>query len=171
MGHALRQGARHWEYVQDDTIYGVPRDELLDGTYHAHLAKMIRISRPKVDLSEHMRLAGDAGGGGDVMSAFLGAAAKPRLSKTESKQPSGSCELAVVDAEGNWVQMMDTLQGSGIPGMVIGGVPMVGSHADLRRPTKSDGRHFGERRQGPLHHRQYTGVEKWPSGSVGRFAG
>ncbi len=25
--------------------------------------------------------------------------------------------------------MMDTLQGSGIPGMVIGGVPMVGSHA------------------------------------------
>ena len=129
MGHALRQGARHWEYVQDDTIYGVPRDELLDGTYHAHLAKMIRISRPKVDLSEHMRLAGDAGGGGDVMSAFLGAAAKPRLSKTESKQPSGSCELAVVDAEGNWVQMMDTLQGSGIPGMVIGGVPMVGSHA------------------------------------------
>jgi gamma-glutamyltranspeptidase/glutathione hydrolase len=27
------------------------------------------------------------------------------------------------------VQMMDTLQGSGIPGQVIGGVPMVGSHA------------------------------------------
>jgi gamma-glutamyltranspeptidase / glutathione hydrolase len=129
MGHALRQGARHWEYVQDDTVYGVPREELLDDTYHAHLAKMIRISRPKVDLSEHMRLAGDAGGGGDLMSAFLGAAAKPRLAKSESKQPSGSCELAVVDAAGNWVQMMDTLQGSGIPGMVVGGVPMVGSHA------------------------------------------
>lgn len=27
--------------------------------------------------------------------------------------------------------MMDTLQGSGIPGMVIGGVPMVGSHASF----------------------------------------
>jgi gamma-glutamyltranspeptidase/glutathione hydrolase len=129
MGHALRQGARHWEYVQDDAIYGVPRTELLDDTYHAHLAKMIRISRPRVDLTEHIRLAGDAGSGADFMSAFLGGAAKPRLAKTESTQPSGSCELAVVDAEGNWVQMMDTLQGSGIPGMVIGGVPMVGSHS------------------------------------------
>ena len=38
-------------------------------------------------------------------------------------------DFTVVDQDGNWVQMMDTLQGSGIPGMVIGGVPMVGSHA------------------------------------------
>ena len=129
MGQALRQGARHWEYVQDDAIYGVPRAELLDDSYHAHLAKLIRISRPKVDLSEHIRLAGDAGAGGDVMSAFLGAAGRPRVAKSDTKQPSGSCELAVVDAQGNWVQMMDTLQGSGIPGMVIDGVPMVGSHA------------------------------------------
>ncbi|HEX3395128.1 MAG TPA: gamma-glutamyltransferase [Steroidobacteraceae bacterium] len=129
MGQALRQGARHWEFVQDDAIYGVPRAELLDDSYHAHLAKLIRISRPKVDLSEHIRLAGEAGGGGDVMSAFSGAAGRPRIAKTDSKQPSGSCELAVVDAQGNWVQMMDTLQGSGIPGMVVGGVPMVGSHA------------------------------------------
>lgn len=29
---------------------------------------------------------------------------------------------------GNWVQMMNTLQSGGIPGAVIGGVPMVGSH-------------------------------------------
>ena len=129
MGQALRQGARHWEYVQDDAIYGVPRAELLDDSYHAHLAKLIRVSRPKVDLSEHIRLAGDAGGGGDVMSSFLGAAGRPRVAKSDTKQPSGSCELAVVDAQGNWVQMMDTLQGSGIPGMVIDGVPMVGSHA------------------------------------------
>ncbi len=129
MGQALRQGARHWEYVQDDAIYGVPRAELLDDSYHAHLAKLIRISRPKVDLSEHIRLAGDAGSGGDVMSSFLGAAGRPRVAKSDTKQPSGSCELAVVDAQGNWVQMMDTLQGSGIPGMVIDGVPMVGSHA------------------------------------------
>jgi gamma-glutamyltranspeptidase/glutathione hydrolase len=129
MGQALRQGARHWEFVQDDAIYGVPRAELLDDAYHAHLAKLIRVSRPKVDLSEHIRLAGDAGGGADAMSAFLGAAGRPRVAKTDTKQPSGSCELAVVDAQGNWVQMMDTLQGSGIPGMVIGGVPMVGSHA------------------------------------------
>jgi len=105
------------------------RDELLDDAYHAHLAKLISKSRPKVDLTQHIKLAGDAGGAGDMMSSFAGAGGKPRLANSEQKQPSGSCELAVVDKDGNWVQMMDTLQGSGIPGMVIDGVPMVGSHA------------------------------------------
>jgi gamma-glutamyltranspeptidase/glutathione hydrolase len=123
MGHALRQGARHWEYAQDPTIYGVPSDEVLDDAYHAHLAKMIWGSRPKVDLTQHVKLAGDAPGGG---GSFL-VAAKPRMVNPVEKQPTGSCELAVVDAEGNWVQMMDTLQGSGIPGQVVGGVPMVGA--------------------------------------------
>jgi gamma-glutamyltranspeptidase / glutathione hydrolase len=129
MGHALRQASRHWEYAQDDTIYGVPREEILDDGYHAHLAKMIRRARPKVDLSEHIRLAGDATAGADFLSAFAGSGGKPRLGDSQSKQPTGSCEIAVVDSEGNWVQMMDTLQGSGIPGMVLGGVPMVGSHS------------------------------------------
>ena len=58
-----------------------------------------------------------------------GPSGKPRLVNHEEKQPSGSCEIAVVDAEGNWCQFMDTLQGSGIPGQVVGGIPMVGSHA------------------------------------------
>jgi gamma-glutamyltranspeptidase/glutathione hydrolase len=129
MGHALRQAARHWEYAQDDTIYGVPRDEILNDDYHAHLAKMIRKSRPKVDLTEHIRLTGDAAKAGDIMAALSAAGSKPRLGESESGRPSGSCEIAVVDAHGNWVQMMDTLQGSGIPGMVVGGVPMVGSHS------------------------------------------
>ena len=129
MGHALRQGGRHWEFAQDDTVYGVPREELLDDAYHSHLAKLIRKARPKVDLTEHIRLAAESGAGGDSMSAFGGANGRPRLAKSHSHQPSGSCELAVVDSEGNWVQMMNTLQGSGIPGMVIGGVPMVGSHS------------------------------------------
>jgi len=130
MGHALRQGARHWEYVQDDTIYGVPREELLDRDYHAHLAKLIRKSRPLVDLTEHIRLAGGlATGGKDVMSGYAGGGGWPRGGDSVAKQPSGSCEIAVADAEGNWVQIMNTGQGSGIPGMVIGGVPMWGSHA------------------------------------------
>lgn len=131
LGHALRQAQRHWEYAQDDAVYGVPRDEVLDDGYHAHLAKMIARSRPKVDLSGHIRLAGDGAAGGDLMSNFTGAGGRPRLAPardSENRQPSGSCELAIVDAQGNWVQMMNTLQGSGIPGMVVGGVPMVGSH-------------------------------------------
>jgi gamma-glutamyltranspeptidase/glutathione hydrolase len=130
MGHALRQAGRHWEYAQDDTIYGVPRDEVLDDDYHAHLAKMICKSRPRVDLREHIQLAGNSEmGGADVMSAYAGTGGRPRLGDAEAKQPSGSCEIAVVDAQGNWVQMMNTLQGSGIPGMVVGGVPMIGSHS------------------------------------------
>lgn len=129
MGHALRQGQRHWEYAQDDHVYGVPREELLDEGYHAYLARMIHKSRPKLDLTEHIKLAGEAPIGGDLMAAFAGGGARPRLGRSDTDQPSGSCELAVVDAAGNWVQMMNTLQGSGIPGMVIGGVPMVGSHS------------------------------------------
>jgi gamma-glutamyltranspeptidase/glutathione hydrolase len=130
MGHALRQAARHWEYAQDETIYGVPRDEVLDDAYHAHLAKLIRKSRPKVDLTEHIRLSGDApGSNGMALYGGQPPAGKPRRVTIEPNQPVGSCEIAVVDCQGNWVQMMNTLQGSGIPGQVIGGVPMVGSHA------------------------------------------
>ena len=40
-----------------------------------------------------------------------------------------TCELSIVDEIGNWVQMTHTLQSGGIPGMVIGGVPMSGSNA------------------------------------------
>lgn len=130
MGHALRQASRHWEYAQDETIYGVPRDEVLDDAYHAHLAKMIHRSRPKVDLTEHIRLSGDSPGStGLALYGGQPPSGRPRRMTSEPHDPVGSCEIAVVDSHGNWVQMMNTLQGSGIPGQVIGGVPMVGSHA------------------------------------------
>jgi gamma-glutamyltranspeptidase/glutathione hydrolase len=130
MAHALRQATRHWEYAADDSFYGVPRDELLDDGYHAHLARLLYKSRPKVDLSEHVRLSGPGGGGSEMWSAFgWGGGGPPTRGRSDTDQPTGSCELAIVDADGNWVQMMNTLQGSGIPGMVVGGVPMVGSHA------------------------------------------
>ncbi|WP_458309545.1 gamma-glutamyltransferase [Sphingosinicella rhizophila] len=130
MGNALRHGARHWEYAHDDQFFDVPRDAVLDDFYHAHLAKLIRGSRPKVDLSDHVRLSGDsASSSADYLSQFGGSGGKPRLAKHQEKQPTGSCEIAVVDAEGNWCQFMDTLQASGIPGQVVGGIPMVGSHA------------------------------------------
>jgi gamma-glutamyltranspeptidase/glutathione hydrolase len=138
MGHALRQATRHWEYVQDDTIYGVPREEVLDDGYHAHLAKMIRKSRPKVDLTEHIRLVGDmVGPAQDTFSFYAGTGAKVYRGDSESKQPTGSCEISVVDSEGNWVQAMNTLQGSGIPGMVIDGVYMLGCNATFGRLTSS----------------------------------
>ena len=80
-----------------------------------------------MDLTEHIRLSGEFGGTVELLSDSGGG--KPRSGDSHCKQPSGSCEIAAVDTDGNWVQMMNTLQGSGIPGMVIGGVPMVGSHA------------------------------------------
>jgi gamma-glutamyltranspeptidase/glutathione hydrolase len=130
MGHALRHAARHWEYAQDETIYGVPRDEVLDDGYHEHLAKLIRKSRPKVDLTEHIRLSGDAPSStGMALYGGQPPAGRPRRMPADPTEPVGSCEIAVVDSQGNWVQMMNTLQGSGIPGQVIGGVPMIGSHA------------------------------------------
>ena len=128
MGHALRQASRHWEFAQDDRIYEIPRDEILDDGYHSHLAKMILKSRPKVDLSGHIKLAGDLVSG-DIMTSLATSSSRPRLGSSIADQPSGSCEIAVVDSAGNWMQLMNTLQGSGIPGMVIGGIPMVGSHA------------------------------------------
>jgi gamma-glutamyltranspeptidase / glutathione hydrolase len=138
MGHALRQSARHWEYAQDETIYGVPREEILDDSYHAHLARMIRSSRPKVDLTEHIRLVGEmVGPAQDTLTSYNGSGAKVGRGDSESKQPTGSCEIAVVDGDGNWMQTMNTIQGSGIPGMVIDGVSMLGSNATFGRLMSS----------------------------------
>jgi gamma-glutamyltranspeptidase/glutathione hydrolase len=75
---------------------------------------VLRRSRPKIDLTEHVELV--------VGTAGMDAAGAPKV-------PAGSCELSIVDADGNWVQMMNTLQSGGIPGEVVAGVPMVGSHA------------------------------------------
>src|SRR3546814_14794183 len=92
-----RQGARHWEYARDDQVYGGPRAEVLDDDYHKHLAMLIRGSRPKVDMTDHIRLSGDGTGATDMMSQLGGAGGKPRLVKHDDKQPSGSCEIAVVE--------------------------------------------------------------------------
>src|SRR3546814_5621674 len=80
-----RQGARHWEYARDDQVYGGPRAEVLDDDYHKHLAMLIRGSRPKVDMTDHIRLSGDGTGATDMMSQLGGAGGKPRLVKHDDK--------------------------------------------------------------------------------------
>jgi gamma-glutamyltranspeptidase/glutathione hydrolase len=90
---------------------------------------VLRDSRPHQDLTDHVeavkgRLAMDASG-------------------LAAKQPTGSCELSIVDQHGNWVQMMNTLQGGGIPGEVIGGVNMVGSHSITSLQAAISGWHAG----------------------------
>lgn len=121
MAHALRWADRETGYLHDPAIFALPADVWLDRQYHDYIARILIDSRPKVDLSDHVV----ATAGRPVLAAAgsaLGTAEKPR-------QPLGSCELSIVDGEGNWVQMMHTLQTGGIPGAVVDGIPMVGSHA------------------------------------------
>ncbi len=121
--HAMRQGLYYCGMIGDPTVadYGV--EAILDDGFHASIARIIRGLKPKIDLTQHVALT--AGPGLPGMSA----AGKPTGGDARTKQPTGSCELAVVDRDGNWVQMMNTLQSGGIPGMVVEGIPMVGSHA------------------------------------------
>ncbi len=84
------------------------------------LAEIIWHSRPKVDLTNHILLTSG--------KPALAAAGMYPFEAGKPHQPGGSCELSIVDTQGNWVQMLNTLQGGGIPGIVVDGVPMVGSH-------------------------------------------
>lgn len=118
MSHAMRWAERDCGYLHDPTIFHTPADVLLDSGYHESVARILKHSRPKVDLREHLRFS-------------RGALRAGSQGTVELKQPAGSCELSIVDRNGNWLQMMNTLQSGGIPGAVVGGVPMIGSHALL----------------------------------------
>jgi gamma-glutamyltranspeptidase/glutathione hydrolase len=124
MGQALRRADFECGLLADPQFFEVPVDVWLSEDYLATLATLLKRTRPKsgVDLTKHVQLTTNP----SQLRAFgwvpAGKDDKPR-------QPAGSCELTCVDSQGNWVQMMDTLQSGGIPGMVVDGVPMVGSHA------------------------------------------
>jgi gamma-glutamyltranspeptidase/glutathione hydrolase len=96
----------------------VPTDVWLSKDYHRIQAEILRHSKPKIDLSEHVKL-----------TAGPPALAAAGVGPEKPEPPAGSCELSIVDPEGNWVQMMNTLQSGGIPGEVVDGVCMTGSHA------------------------------------------
>jgi len=125
MASALAIAARHYGYINDPNVFDVPVDVLSNDDWQRMQARLIRSKMPKRSMAEHVDLAGAAGLGGPMS---LVAAGLPSTSSFPD-QPSGSCELSIVDEHGNWCQMMNTLQSGGIPGMVIGGIPMVGSHA------------------------------------------
>lgn len=114
--HALRRAEQEMGWLHDPHLFGSPVEQWLSPDYHRAIANILRESQPKVDLSEHVRLT-------------FGQAAMRASGNALPKQPVGSCELSVVDGQGNWVQLMSTLQSGGIPGMVVDGVNMVGSHA------------------------------------------
>ena len=115
LAHTLRRVAFETGYINDPGIFGDPTRILMSNDYHKMLAAILRDSMPKVDLTNHIKMtAGSA--------KLLAAGSTPA-------QPPGSCEISLVDSQGNWLQMMNTLQTGGIPGEVIDGVPMTGSHS------------------------------------------
>jgi len=126
MGQALRRAHYETGHLNDPQFFESPQDVWLSDDYLASLATIIKKSMPKsgVDLTKHVQLTTNP----SQLRAFGWAPAGP---DTKPKQPSGSCELTCVDANGNWAQMMNTLQSGGIPGMMVGGVPMIGSHAQF----------------------------------------
>jgi gamma-glutamyltranspeptidase / glutathione hydrolase len=133
MGQALRRADFECGLLNDARFFDVPLEVWLSDEYHASLATILKRSRPKagVDLTQHVLLSSDpslrlAFGWGPGNSGD-----RPGLSAQQFNVPPGSCELSCVDAQGNWVQMMTTLQSGGIAGMVVDGVPMWGSDATL----------------------------------------
>jgi gamma-glutamyltranspeptidase/glutathione hydrolase len=100
----LEKGLMH-----DPQFYDVPVEELLSKEYHRIVASMWRGSRPKIDLTEFLELIS----GKPPFTAGL---------PTFPRNIHDSCELSIADQDGNWVEMMNTGNGGGIPGMVIDGV-------------------------------------------------
>ncbi len=123
MAHALRIGNMLVGYVNDPIVSEMDARLFTDPIYHKYWAEVIKGHMPKVDLTKHMQLTAKTSVANQTGIHRL------HFDDHQPEAKAGSCELSVVDAEGNWVQMMNTLQGGGIPGMVIGGVPMIGNHS------------------------------------------
>jgi gamma-glutamyltranspeptidase/glutathione hydrolase len=134
MAYALRRAKSELELLGDPEFFGVPTDIWTSDDFHAKLAEIVRGTRPKkdVDLTKHVELTSQ-------ISNLRAFGWNTGSTDKKEKQPSGSCELTCVDEEGNWVQMMDTLQSGGIPGLAVDGVPMIGSHAQFTMASDLSG--------------------------------
>ncbi|MHB8507875.1 MAG: gamma-glutamyltransferase [Candidatus Dormibacteria bacterium] len=114
LAHALRRAEFETGLVNDPRVFETPTETLMSRDFHQTLGRLLKLSKPRVDLTKHWEVDGGP-------ATLAAAGIKPA-------QPSGSCESSIVDRDGNWVQMMNTLQSGGISGEVVDGVPMVGSH-------------------------------------------
>ncbi|WP_312108053.1 gamma-glutamyltransferase [Brevibacillus reuszeri] len=129
MGHALKMAQTMCGYCHDPHILHVKESSFLDQGFHASLVSLIKGMKPQVNLTSHTAFTTGFGGSTPFIDSMTGGKIPTQRQNSHHDQPSGSCELSIVDAEGNWVQMMNTLQSGGIPGQVVKGIPMVGSHA------------------------------------------
>jgi gamma-glutamyltranspeptidase/glutathione hydrolase len=109
MAWALKRAHHNRNLIHDSAYYETPLETLLSPEYHKVTADLWKGSRPRVDLSGYLGLT-------------HGRAAHRAGQPGTGHVPHDSCELSIVDGEGNWVQMMET-GGGGIPGVVVDGVP------------------------------------------------
>jgi gamma-glutamyltranspeptidase/glutathione hydrolase len=123
MAHALRWV--NWEIgmLHDPELFDAPMDLLLSKEKHKLIADTIRRTRPKIDLTEHVRLIS----GNPAMAA----AGMPTAGPSTPPASAGSCELSVADSQGNWCQLLNTMASGGIPGVAVDGVGMAGTAADF----------------------------------------
>jgi gamma-glutamyltranspeptidase/glutathione hydrolase len=119
--HALRRADVELGLLNDPALFRVPTEQWLSEDYQRMQAQILSESVPHVDLTDHVWAT--AG------TPALAAAGLPTGGPGPARQPTGSCELSVVDQHGNWLQLMNTLQAGGIPGVAVDGVPMYGCHA------------------------------------------
>jgi gamma-glutamyltranspeptidase/glutathione hydrolase len=107
--------------LHDPKNFEVPVDIWMSKDFQRMAAEILKRSKPKIDLTEHVKVTSG--------NPALIAAGIPTGKPDKRDAHIGSCELSIVDQQGNWVQMMNTLQSGGIPGAAVDGVIMVGSHA------------------------------------------
>ena len=120
-GHVLRRVLWELGLLNDPLLFENPMETWLSKDYQRDIARILKNSRPKIDLTEHVHL--NAG------NIALAAAGLPATTPKDPPVPAGSCEISIVDSQGNWLEMLNTIQSGGIPGMVVDGVHMWGSHA------------------------------------------
>lgn len=123
MAHALRWIDWEMGLWRDPELVETPVDVLLSAEKHKLIADTLRRTKPKIDLTEHVRLVSG--------NPSLAAAGLPTAGPSAPAASAGSCELSVVDSQGNWCQMLNTMASGGIPGVAIDGVAMAGTAADF----------------------------------------
>jgi gamma-glutamyltranspeptidase/glutathione hydrolase len=109
MAWTLKRAHHDRSLIHDPDYYDTPLMTLLSPEYHKITAELWKGSRPLQDLSSYLEL---------THSPTAHRAGLP----SSGHISHDSCELSIVDYEGNWVQMMET-GGGGIPGVVVDGVP------------------------------------------------
>ena len=102
------------EMIHDPLSYKIPSKIFLSSDYHRMVAEILKESKPIVDLTKDLKLK-------TSKAAVIASGSKPK-----EDEGVDSCHNVIRDPDGNWVTMMHTGNGGGVPGLVVDGVSMGG---------------------------------------------